>query len=275
MCQEMDWFANFRLEILDFTMFEELFVFFIILVSSVIASRLLLRHDLGPFSNIVLALTYIGIWVHEISHFLASLAVGIVPKGIKVRYRSERTGEVHPHGWVAFSGKNTKMSFLQTLIICLAPLFVSTWLIYLSLSAFLSPEFSPFLRIFSACFCVSLFLGASPSSWDFKLIPISFKSDSRHSLYQIFLVSLSFLSTFILINFFAIVFEIYFFYYLIVIAFYISCKYGFKLMDKIVRKLSRENKKRNNLPKLKYKAFTRRRIKPPSAKELGIQESPW
>ena len=90
-----------------------------------------------------------------------------------------------------YSKEYEKITFMQALMVGLAPLFISTWLLFWSLSILFTDKFEPIIRILAGLFCLSLLIGAAPSSEDFKHIPRAFKRDPLYSLYQILLVIVS------------------------------------------------------------------------------------
>ena len=66
-------------------MLEELVVFVIIFFISLFLNHLVSRgRSLGPFYGILVRLMYIGVVIHEISHYLISLLVGIKPREILI-----------------------------------------------------------------------------------------------------------------------------------------------------------------------------------------------
>jgi hypothetical protein len=243
-------------------MIEELWVFLIILISSIIAHNLLLKDRSGYFYPIILRLAFIGVVVHEISHYVMNLAVGIKPEGITIRWRDKQTHVRSPHGAVLSKPR----SFLQAFVICLAPLYISTWLIFFSLHMMVDSEFIPMIRILAGFFFISLLLGASPSAQDFNNIPNSFRIDPSHSLYQIFLVFISGLILWLILISIHIKFILDVFYYLSIIGIYLLLKFSLIGMNRIVQRINLTNYRKT--PKLKYKRFTRRHYKPKKPPKL-------
>ena len=274
MLQESDWFDFLKLNEVNLALFEWYVLFFVILIFSIISKNILLRRNYGGFSKVIFYMRYVGVWIHEISHYFACLAVGFRPTGLSVKYKYDH--QPNPHGSVSISDKSfERLTFLQSVIICFAPLIVSTWIVYFSLTILLTPVFDPFLRIFAGFLCISCFLGACPSNADFGFIPRAFKRDPLHSFYQIFLLSLSFLASLFLLNLNAVLFENFFFYYIIVIVFYVIFKYGFILVKISALKLKSYTNKGKTLKVIGFKPFTRRTARPLKPKNIGIKESPW
>jgi hypothetical protein len=250
-------------------MWEEIVVFLGILGGSWIASslvRMILNKSNFIVSKIVYILTFIGVAVHEFSHYIANLIVGLKPGKIKIKWKSEHSGAIAPHGSVAWKLR----SFIQAIIICLAPLYISTWLIFLTFLSMLNPDFHILFRIISGILCISLFIGASPSAVDFGLIFKTFSFDVFYSLYQIFLITLSGIALWLVLIFTDIIFVLDIFYYLSIAGFYWMFKLSFMGIDKLVR-LSGIHKR----SELNARSLTRRRYKPQKPYKLGIKELPW
>jgi hypothetical protein len=246
-------------------MFEDIIWFFIILFSSILIRNLLLRRDTGPFKSILVRLAYIGVLVHELSHFAMSLVAGIVPRGIKVKYRSEITRMPNPHGSVNIGPKR---NFLQASLICLAPLYISTWLIFWSLAIAFNALYTPLIRILAGFFCFSLFTGAAPSNPDFKIIFRSFQKDPSHSMYQISLVSLSVLLNWVILTFYQITFMLDVYYYVVIVITYYFLKYGVVGINKTINNLRlRYFQGSIRLNRKNFNSLTHRKIK--------IEEAQW
>ncbi len=244
-------------------MLEEPLVFLIILILVFLLRSVLKEHILGPFYPIILRLFFIGVIVHELSHYIMNLAVGIKPRGINVKWRGGR-GERSPRGSVL----SKPCSFLQTFLIVFAPLYIGTWLIFLCLEVVFSSLFHPLIRIGFAFFGLSILFTANPSSPDFRNLPWAFKQDILHSLYQILLVALSVL---ILWGFLAIsrfYFTLDFYYYLAIAGNYFVLKYSVVGIQVFYQKIrSHQFKKVGQLP---YKRFIRKRYKP--RRMVNLQE---
>ncbi len=237
-------------------MIQEILVFAIILVISIFARKMIRKDVIGPFYPIMLRLNFIGVVVHELSHYIMNLAVGIIPKGIRIKWRSDDKRIRAPHGAVYSKPR----SLLQALFICLAPLYISTWLAFLTLYITLSSNFNPVIRVISGLICISLILGAAPSNQDFNNIPNAFREDPTHSLYQLFLVILSGLILWIIIQFTYFIFPLDVFYYFTIIGIYFILKFTFIGSNTLFHKIQSLNYKKP--PKIRIKPFTRRHYKP-------------
>jgi len=203
------------------------------------------------------------------------IIVGNRPKGIAIRLRSRSTGKVDPHGYVQTETHNS--TFLQEMFICLAPLIFSTWLFFWSLSiVFTADQIHPLIRIAAGFFCVSLFLGATPSKPDFMIIGRWFKKDPKYSLYQLGLLVLSGFFVWAILFYYSIVLPLDIIYYILVGVGYYIVKYSFRAVGWALFKVATfHNPQRSTSPRIKYGRFMRRRFKPSKPSKLGKREAPW
>ena len=167
-----------------------LVIFPVILVMGYGIRMLLCGRDLGPFTPIINALTYIGVFFHEISHYTLCFVTRVPVNGISVRLRDEEAGQVNPNGEV-IPGQPGRLTFLQTVLVGLGPVLVGTWIMYFLLNIALSSLFDPLYRIIAGLLVLAILLASTPSTADFQAMSYGFSNDPRHSLYQLFLVSLS------------------------------------------------------------------------------------
>ncbi len=184
--------------LIEFLVIQNILAFIVIAISSGIISRTLRHYDLGPFNTICNILGFIGIIVHELSHYIMSLLVGIPPAKIEFTYR-------WMNGSVSYK-KGTQKSFLQGFLTSLAPILIITWLIYICIGELII-SVSPLRFFFFLFLTISLLVGARPSSRDLKNLVYWFKNDIRYSFYQIFLVMLSLIWTSSIFNLLLSLFE--------------------------------------------------------------------
>ena len=237
-------------------MLEELFVFFIVLVISLLAKSVMKREILGAFFPIVLRMRFIGVAIHEFSHYIMCLVVGIKPEGIEINWRVKETRQRDPHGKVSLK----PYSFFQAVLICLAPLYISTWLIFFSFTIIKNPNYNPVVRIIAIFFCISLFLGAAPSNTDFNIIPKIFRRYPQHSCYQIFLLVISVLISWGILMYTQVVFILDIFYYLAIIGLYLLLKFSFLGVSRGISEIQSRNFR--NHSKVRLRRFTRTYYKP-------------
>ena len=222
-------------------MFEILMWFPIFLLAGYVCEKLLWR-DLGPFKYVVYCLGFVGVVIHEACHFIMSVMVGVQPRAISVKLKSDTSNKVAPHGYVD-TGEKSK-SFMQAFLIGFAPLFFSTWLFFLCLHViFFDPDLNgsissatvPFVVLGCGFLCVSLLIGLTPSRADLGFIGKAFSENVGYSLYQIGLVFLSgFLVWLFLISFeIALVLDIV--YYVLVFFFYYGLKYFIWFVQKLIK----------------------------------------
>jgi hypothetical protein len=93
-----------------------------------------------------------------------------------------------------------RISFLQALVVGLAPLFVSFWLFFFLFSELSNPNTTDWMAIFYVFLMVSLILGSAPSKGDLYQIGSAFTYDIGYTFKQIFLVAISILVVWIAIT---------------------------------------------------------------------------
>ncbi len=258
-----------------YDMFIILMFFPIILVISYVITRFMMRIDYGPFNVVLLILRFVGVAIHELSHLIMCLIVGIRPKGISIRLRSEFTGRVDPNGEVRPDLHNG--TFLQALLICFAPTIIPTWLFFWSLAiVFATDPIHPFIRIIAGFLCISNFFGATPSKPDFLIVGQWFKKNPKYSLYQLGLLFLSGLGVWVIVNYYYIMLPYDIVYYILVGIGYYVLKYSFRVITWVLNKLLLlHNPHRATFPRIKYGRFIRRRFKPSKPSKTGKREAPW
>ncbi|GAH36957.1 unnamed protein product, partial [marine sediment metagenome] len=66
-----------------------------------ISEKLLLSTDFGSIGNTIINLIFfVGVIVHEVSHRLMDLLVGVPSHNLRVKYRDENSSKASPHGSV-------------------------------------------------------------------------------------------------------------------------------------------------------------------------------
>ncbi|MHA1932482.1 MAG: M50 family metallopeptidase [Promethearchaeota archaeon] len=231
-------------------------VFPVVLFLGYVLEILVVRRDLGPFNFLVNILNYIGVLFHELSHYVLCLLTGVSAGRMVVRFRDRDTGQVAPQGAVQTT-KPYQETFLQSILVSLGPVLIGTWIIYFSLDVAFSSLFHPIFRIIAGFLALAILLASTPSGPDFRLMRLGIDNDPRHSVYQLFLLTLSILTSWGVVVIFNISFPLEFFYYFIIIGGYIVFKYsfiGFRwVANKVLKRFDREQ------GRTKFRRFSRRK----------------
>ncbi|KKL83361.1 hypothetical protein LCGC14_1975520 [marine sediment metagenome] len=153
-----------------------------------------------------------------------------------------------------------RISFLQAVLIGLAPLYISFWIFFFLLEMLTTVQVHVVVFTISVLVMISISLSASPSLPDLSVIPKAFLNDTNYSIYQIFLLLILLLITFTTLSAFNLhgIHGIYV--YLIITGFYLGFKYGFRLISILLHKYKFFGKRISN--RRRFKKLTRRRFKP-------------
>jgi 4-hydroxybenzoate polyprenyltransferase len=229
-------------------------VFPILYFIGYLCDKILYIRDYGRIMRTILRiLFFIGVIAHELSHRLVCALTGVPAHNTTVKYRPRPHGSVTPK-------EPLQYTLLQGFLICFAPLLIGTWLIYFLLMATFNPLFHPISRVITGFSSFSILLTLAPSQADLSCIKRGFQNDPQHGLYQIFLVLLSFIMTWITVVVYHLRFPLEFIYYFIIILFYVLFKYSFILLRiSYIRIMFRKGE----IPhKIGSKRFARRRYRP-------------
>ncbi len=212
-------------------MFDELLIVAGFLIFSIILSYILLKYTPNPLNKLVLGLAIIGIVIHELCHLLMCIITKAPIKSINLLERVKLNGpEESQYGYRGSVTINMEkqLTFLQALLIGVAPLIFSFWLFF-SLWDLILTEILDVFGIFIIIFLmISIVLAAAPSAVDILNIPYAFRKDPKYSCYQILLLVLSIISIWFIYLLYplSLIHEI--FNYLIIMVFYYGYKYLFK-----------------------------------------------
>ncbi|MFO7797529.1 MAG: hypothetical protein ACQERB_12860 [Promethearchaeati archaeon] len=245
-------------------MFEDLILFPIVFTSGLLV-RYLIYNKNRKLTVIVKILGVLGIFIHELSHFVMLLITGGTPGRFKVSYR-RLNGSVELKDF-------KRMTFLQSFLTGIAPLLIISYLAFYCLFVFLSPAFEDIYRVIAAFCLVSFLIGSSPSGTDIYNIGRVFNNDPRYSIYQIGLVLFSTLivysaSWYIIIPYY----YSFLFYILIGIGYYIF-KYSFIGIRKIIEYIRLKISKQGS--SIRSSELYRRRHSPKKKKSQKIERGQW
>lgn len=225
-------------------MFEEIpFILGYILVS-VVVSYILFHYTPEPLSKIIEGLAIIGLIFHELCHiFLCIISRVPIENAVLIKkLKAENNVTSGYYGEVKVS--EYKISFLQAFLVSFAPLYLSFWLFFILLNFLIENRVTPLIFFLSIFTMISITLYAAPSFADLSVIPKAFESNPSHSSYQILLIAISVLITWLLLTayrfqpFHEIII------YLIIAGIYFVVKYSFIIIRKIFQsdKLKKKDK---------------------------------
>jgi hypothetical protein len=205
-------------------------------------ARALYRRAHTPgFKTFFDIIMFMGVVVHEISHYTLGIILGSKMGKLSVKYRGESIRKVAPHGSVD-NPEFERNSFMQTFIIGFAPLFVSTFLFMFGLDIIFHIQTEIWVKILTVVFCVSLLTGSAPSRQDVRLAGVTFNINPRYSLYQIFLVLLSGILVWMFVDlyFMSLPFEVlhYIEYFIFLTLFYYTLKSVFWVITKSINAIA-------------------------------------
>jgi len=243
-------------------LFEELPFIFGFMIFSIIISYILIKYTPEPIAKIVKALAVVGIIIHEICHvvmcFITRSPIENVSLIKKVEF--ENSGKVGYYGQV--NVYEERISFLKAFLVSFAPLYLSFWLFFSILGFLIDNQVTPLIFFLSILLLVSLVLSAAPSFSDLAILPKAFSYDVDNSLYQILLIILSILTTWLTIFSFNIQFLHEIIIYLIIAGFYFVYKFGFRLTRNVFYLIYEKHTNRIDKKYVQNRGFLKRRRKP-------------
>jgi len=245
-------------------MFEDLILFPIVFMSG-----LLVRHFIynkkAKLTVIVKILGVLGIFIHELSHFVMLLITGATPGHFKVSY-TRQGGSVELKDF-------KRMTFLQSFLTGIAPLLIISYLAFYCLCVFLSPAFNDLYRVIAAVCMVSFLIGSSPSRIDIYNIGLAFNNDPRYSTYQIGLVLLSTLIVYLASWYIIIPYYYSFLFYILIAIGYYIFKYLFIGIRKIIEYFREKISKQGS--SIRSSELYRKRHSPKKKKSQKIERGQW
>ena len=219
-------------------MFEEIPIIIGFLLFSILVSYLLLKYVPEPFKKIFVGFMIVGIIIHELFHLLMCLITNTPVEKVNLLEKI-KSGEGSGNKKYEFYGsvsinREKETSFLQVVLVAVAPLFFSFWIFFLLLHQVIHPANE---IIFFVCLFIvlSIMFSAAPSSTDLACIPRAFGDNPKYSTYQILLLLLSILLVWMIIPFLKLPILHETIIYLFIMLFYYLVKYGFKMVSLIFR----------------------------------------
>jgi len=175
-------------------MFEELPFILGFMMFSVIFSYLLFTY-IGSQSKIIKSLAIVGIIFHELCHVFMCIITNTPRESVSLfkKVESENGTPVKYYGEVKVNEDG--VTFIQSFFISFAPLYISFWVFFLLLNLLIHNQVEFLIFILVIYIMVSIVLSAAPSFADLAVIPKIFQRFPAYSLYQIFLIAISVLST--------------------------------------------------------------------------------
>lgn len=251
-------------------MFED-WLFYIMVFIISFAMMFIYRLHLGPFRLFLTILGFIGIIVHELSHYALCKLLGVPVERVFIQYRDKITGKVAPGGSV-LPKEPERISFLQALIIGFAPLFISTWLILFCFDIFSINGLEIYFYFIAGFMIVSLIIGGAPSPADLRHCYYGFVRSPAYSLYQLLLIGISLLTVIFFINYSWVRLPFEFMYYILqyltLAGLYFAYKYLFRYVNQLIAKIRHSEG-------YKVKLLTRKRHRSINPQKVGIEEPHW
>ena len=159
---------------------------------SLLLSVIFFRIEFKPLKIVVQVVAIVGVIVHEISHVLMCLVTHTKIDSFVLLNKVGNEGLSNKiYGGQVNLQPDPRISFLQALVIGLAPLFISFWIFFFLLHEFYNPNTTELLAALYIFLMISLFLGSAPSKGDWSQIASAFTYDIEYTLYQLFLVAIS------------------------------------------------------------------------------------
>jgi len=252
-------------------MFEEIVFMFYFAVASIALSYVLLKWAPNPIDKFFQVLAVVGIVIHEFSHALMCILTKTRIRSIKIIKRADADANFGlKYGGRVDLTDYVKLTFLQALLIGLAPLYISFWLFFFIWEQLLNPSLDVVIFYIYIFIMISLVLSAAPSFADLVSIVGTIHFDWRYSLYQITLLLLSVAIVWLVIT----SYQIQVFHEIVTYLAILVVYYGFKAITMGVKTvyLHRLRRKQGFITrKTKTKFLTRRRVTPIKTRE----EAQW
>ena len=248
--------------------------FYLLVICVSFCMQFLFRLELGPFRMILNVLGFVGVLVHELSHYILCKVTGVKVEGLTIRYRSRISGKGNPHGFVTLE-EHESSSFLQILLVAIAPLFIHTWLIMLCFELLHVPGFDDLVYIAIGLVVVSLFIGSAPSNPDLQHCGKAFGRSPAYSVYQLLLLGISIITVLCTFQIIALEFTMLPFEFLIYIIQYLLVALGYFFYKYFFRGINNFLHSKHHTNRVNLRLITRKRHRPIKPRKLGIKEPHW
>ena len=198
---------------------------------------------------------FIGVIIHELAHACTMLCVGIVPKSFAIRYRSPYSGRAAPHGGVGYKDSDDlKLTFMQGLLVSLAPLFSSTFIFLFMLDIIFNTDSPVIIKVIAVIIMISVIIGSYPSNADLNGLMGNFSNRPAYSLYQIGLIVLSVLIVVFAVDLTFLKFSFEVIYYIaycgVMIGIFLGLNYTIQIFKVVIQWISRVIKKREAIKQM-------------------------
>ena len=248
-------------------MFDEILIMMGFMIFSIIISYALLTYTPEQLRVVIQTISIIGVVIHELCHIFMCIITNTRIENVSLvkRIKSKESRHEYQYGGEV-KVRDTNISFLQALLIGIAPLYLSFWLFFFLWAQISNPHIEIWLFFTYLFVMISIFFSTAPSFTDLTTTGKAFQNDIRYSLYQILLLILSVFITWIVIISYEINITHEIFSYLTIMGVYYGLKYGFKGCSSIFYSIRMKYGDFRRPPKIKHKKYIRRRYKPAKPK---------
>lgn len=244
-------------------MFEEIVFMVGFALLSIALSYILLKFAPNPIDKFFRVVAVVGIVVHELSHALMCILTNTHIRRIKIMKRADPESKFGlKYGGRVDLKDYVKLTFLQALLIGLAPVYISFWLFFFLWEQVKNPNLDLVVFFIYLFVMISLVLSAAPSFADIFAIFGAFHFDWRYSLYQIGLLLLSVATVWLVITYYQIQVFHEIITYISIFVGYSGFKAGAMGLKSMYLHFLRKKRGQFNSRKTKTKSLTRGRVSP-------------
>ncbi len=162
-------------------MMDDILKYVLLLIIFWIISYILIHHTgNGKLNKGIRGFAYLGIFFHELSHYIIAKLVHAKVSSFKMGKDNEKM-----YGSIKIE---ENINFLQSFLIGIAPFLISTYLLTLVLQYLYSPFCDFYIAIFLLLLSLSLVLGSVPSFQDWRVVAFSIRQNLAFTIYQVCLI---------------------------------------------------------------------------------------